>query len=119
VIITAKILVGTVCKAVLGLKSFVTGYSHSARLKSEGNTHTADGGKRVTVADLSPTHLGHSLSVTNPPDLRTRFLSRACKMLQSECAVQGAQSHLILKLNKILGLQQGKVLSRFGMIHLF
>jgi hypothetical protein len=104
VIITLKILVATVCKAVLGLKPFVTGYSWSGQLKSEGNTHTADGGRRVTVAGLSPTHLGDSLSVTNPPELRTRLLSRTCKMLQYECAVQGAQSHLILKLNKILGL---------------
>ena len=118
-IITAKILVATVCKAVLGLKPFFTGYSYSARLKSEGNTHTADGGRRVTVADLSPIHLGDSLSVTNPPELRTRLLSRACRMLQSECAVQGVQLHLVLKLNKILGLQQGKGLSRFGMINLF
>ena len=107
-IITAKILVATVCKAVMGLKPFVAGYSYSGRLKSEGHTRTADGGRRVTVADLSPIHLGDSLSVTNPPELRTRLLSRACKVLPSECAVQGAQSHLNLKLNKILGLQQGK-----------
>jgi hypothetical protein len=87
VIITARILVATGCKAVVGLKPFVTGYSFSARMKSDGPTHTADGGRRVTVAELSSSHVGDSVSITNPPELRNRLLSRACKIPLSECAM--------------------------------
>jgi len=86
VIITAKILVVTVCKTVLGLKPFVTGYPHSARLNSEGIKHTAGGGRRVTVADLSPSfgRFPVNYQATRAP---YRLLSRSYKMLLAECAI--------------------------------
>jgi hypothetical protein len=52
-----------------------------------GTTHTADDRRTVTVANLSPSHLGDSLSIINPPEFYTRLLSRACAILLSECAV--------------------------------
>ena len=100
--------------ARLRLTPFVTGYSYSARLRSEGTVPHIE----LMAEGESPSHLGDPLSITNPPEFRTRLLSRACKMLLSACAVPRGPVASYLKLNKILGLRQGKGPSRFGMTNL-
>jgi hypothetical protein len=84
-IITTKILVATVCKAV-----------------------QADDRRTVTVTDLSPSHLGDSCPLSSHQSSVLDFYQGLVQCSYLSVQYQEVLSHLILKLNIILRLQQNK-----------